>query len=143
MTLISKIQYSKHRGITKQAVNDLINNGKLVMVGNKVDVEESDKLLSPIIDNEDLDYNEARTKEKNFQAKTAELQYLELTKVLVRKTDVEKNAFDNAVEIKNLLLAIPGKVSPIIQGKNNINEIKNILKDEIVNVLESLKSKYE
>ena len=45
MTLLSQTQYAKHRGISVQRVSELKRQGRLILNGKKVEVEETDKAL--------------------------------------------------------------------------------------------------
>jgi predicted site-specific integrase-resolvase len=40
--LMSKAEYARHRGVSRQTVYDWIKKGELVMVGSKIDVEASE-----------------------------------------------------------------------------------------------------
>lgn len=143
MNLMSKSQYAKHRKCAPATVNNFINDGLVVLVGKKVDVDASDKNLCEIYDSTNYDFAEAKTREKNFQAKIAELDYEILVGTLVKKDDVKKDAFEIAIKIKNQLMSLPTKLSNELVILTDKKKIELLLKNELVSALENLKDNYE
>lgn len=45
--LMSKAEYAKHKGVSRQTVYDWIDKGEVVMSGKKIDVEATEQRNSP------------------------------------------------------------------------------------------------
>ncbi len=45
--LMSKAEYAKHKGVSRQTVYDWIEKGEVVMSGKKIDVEATEQRNSP------------------------------------------------------------------------------------------------
>lgn len=142
MELVSKAQYARMRGCAPQTINNFIKDGLVVLVGKKVDVEASNRNMCEIYDSNDYDFNEAKTREKNFQAKTAELEYEILAGSLVKKETVKRDAYEIAIKVKNQLMAIPTKISNNLLNIDDKKVIELILKNHLVSALENLKETY-
>lgn len=52
--------------------------------------------------------------------------------------DVEEFLTDMLINFKNTLLAVPGKVAPIVQGEEDINEIVKAIEKEVYEALSQL-----
>jgi hypothetical protein len=142
MNLVSKAEYARMRGCTPQTINSFINEGLIILVGKKVNVDESNKNLSDIYDSANYDFNEAKTREKNFQAKTAELEYEMLAGSLIKRETVERDAYEIAIKVKNQILALPTQMSNDLVIMIDKKEIELYLKDKFVSALENLEEKY-
>jgi hypothetical protein len=142
MNLVSKAEYARMRGCTPQTINSFIKEQLVVLVGKKVDVDESNRRLSDIYDSTKYDFGEAKTREKNFQAKTAELEYEILAGTLIKRETVERDAYEIAIKVKNQILALPTQMSNDLIMMTDKKEIELYLKDKLVSALENLKEKY-
>ncbi|MCE7868100.1 MAG: hypothetical protein DYG83_15005 [Candidatus Brocadia sp. AMX2] len=80
----------------------------------------------------------ARAMKEHFRALLAELEFKEKNGELVPVEAVRKQAFETARMVRDSLLNIPNRVSPILAAESDHREINQILTKEITQCLESL-----
>lgn len=79
---------------------------------------------------------------KNLKAEETSLKIQELKGQLHRSEDVENFTVDLCIEIRSLLLSLPGMVSIELANMKDPAEISALLKNEVCNILETL-TKYQ
>lgn len=72
------------------------------------------------------------------RARKAELEVLEITKILIPAKDVSAAAFGKARLVRDGVLNIPARVSPILAAERDAKKVNEILDKEIRQVLEVL-----
>ncbi|MBI5677731.1 MAG: hypothetical protein HZC52_04410 [Planctomycetes bacterium] len=87
-------------------------------------------------DNQDL--AKSRAIKEHFKAKLTELEFLEREGTLVPAKDVIDANFEKARQIRDQLLNIPARVSPIIAAERDAKKVHEILNNEIRQCLETL-----
>lgn len=87
-------------------------------------------------------YLEARAKREEFQAKQAELNYLERVGSLTATAGVRREAIAVARQVRNAMLAIPDRVAPVLDPANPSRAHK-LLTDEITKALRELSAALE
>ena len=111
----------------KQNCHDVLKACKAVI--DKVRGDASSELSN--IDAENLRLVKAR-------ARKAELEVLEITKILIPAKDVSDAAFEKARLVRDGVLNIPARVSPILAAERDAKKVNEILDKEIRQVLEVL-----
>ncbi len=86
------------------------------------------------------EYEKARTEKEIYRAKMAKLNYERMDGSLVPVEAVRKQAFETARMVRDSLLNIPNRVSPILAAESDHREINQILTKEITQCLENLAS---
>lgn len=86
----------------------------------------------------DFGYFEARAKREQFQAKQAELQYLEAIGQLVPKAELQQAAFRRYRAIRDKLLNIPDRLGAILAAETDPHRVHSLLGKEIQQVLHEL-----
>lgn len=99
--------------------------------------EESEKALAEGLDRS-ATYTKAKTVEKTYQAKLAEIEYNEKIGTLVRKDLIQKKTFEMARKIRNNILNIPSKIMDQLAAETDPYVIEKKLLDEITLCLEDL-----
>ncbi len=84
------------------------------------------------------EFEQAKTEREIWRAKTAKLNYEKLSGLLVYAADVTDANFEKARMIRDQLLNIPARVSPIIAAERDAKKVHEILDKEIRQVLEIL-----
>ncbi|KXK28624.1 MAG: hypothetical protein UZ01_02564, partial [Candidatus Brocadia sinica] len=84
----------------------------------------------------------ARAMKEHFRALLAELEFKEKNGELVPVEAVRKQAFETARMVRDSLLNIPNRVSPILAAESDHREINQILTKEIVQCLENLSNNF-
>lgn len=86
--------------------------------------------------NEDSSYLEARTREKQFQAKKAELDYLERVGELVSAADVREEQFEIYRQLRDKLEQIPVSVAEKLAAETDPARAEHVLRSEIRKALD-------
>jgi len=83
-------------------------------------------------------FRKARSAREVFNAKMAELKFKKESGALVPIEDVKILFFNTGRDIQTNLLNIPARLAPILAAEMNEKKCFDLIKDEIVNVLEIL-----
>lgn len=83
-------------------------------------------------------YQKSRALREIYQAKMAQLEFEEKSKVLVRVEDVKMHAFNTARVVRDSILAIPDRIAPILANCQDEFECHRIVKEELQRCLEEL-----
>lgn len=84
------------------------------------------------------DYLASRAKRENFQAKTAELEYLQAIGELVPAGEAREVAFRRYRTLRDKMLNIPERVASVIAAERDPARVHKLLTDEIKRVLNEL-----
>jgi phage terminase Nu1 subunit (DNA packaging protein) len=84
------------------------------------------------------EYEAARTEKEIYRAKMAKLNFERMDGALVPAKDVTTAAFEKARTVRDQLLNIPSRVSPILAAETNAAKVHEILDKEIRQALEVL-----
>ena len=84
------------------------------------------------------DYLAARAKREGFQAKTAELEYLQAIAELVPAGEAREVAFRRYRTLRDKMLNIPERVASVIAAERDPARVHKLLTDEIKRVLNEL-----
>lgn len=86
------------------------------------------------------EFEKAKTEREIWRAKTAKLNYEKLSGLLIYASDVRQIAFETARLLRDQLLNIPARVSPIIAAERDTKKVNEILTKEIRQCLETIAS---
>lgn len=86
----------------------------------------------------DRGYTAARAMREAFAAKTAKLEYERLSGKLIEADEVRRGAFETGRRVRDTILSIPDRLSPILAGLTDVNEIHRALTIELRAALEAL-----
>ena len=107
----------------------------------KTEAEELRETLEELgesVDFSQMTLNEVKIAKEYYQGKLAELDYRKKSGELLTREDVEREASDVALRVKNALLSLPHKLSVRLVGVESPNEMEEILEVEIRQILEEL-----
>jgi hypothetical protein len=90
---------------------------------------------------EDLTYNEARTLNEQYKALLNKQQFELREKQLVSAEDVEREAANCAVAVKDSLMAITDRVSSLVAAESDERKIRDILNREFRDVLKHVSNR--
>ncbi len=83
-------------------------------------------------------YWDARTRRETAEASKAELQLAEMSGVLVRKDQVESAAYETGRMLRDMMLAVPGKIADAIAAESDPRTVENLLREEFRKVLDEI-----
>lgn len=84
------------------------------------------------------EYEAARTEKEIYRAKMAKLNYERMDGTLVLAEEVKKASFEAARLVRDSLLNIPNRISPIVAAEHDAKKVHDLLDKEIRQCLETL-----
>jgi phage terminase Nu1 subunit (DNA packaging protein) len=134
---------SKAFGVSQVSVRNWIDRGipcKRTSKGYTFDLTEAiqwrEKHLQKAKQGSNNEYEAARTEKEIYRAKMAKLNFERMDGSLVSAKDVTDCAFEKARQIRDSLLNIPARVSPILAAEKDSKKVHEILDKEIRQCLE-------
>lgn len=157
--------YANHAGITKTAAAKQLQRVGVDYM-QAFDFDEADRLRKaarhadraqfskPIYvqqgedphgdDDEDLDplkdpaIAKSQAKKEEFRAKLVELEYEERVGTLVKKSEVEKEAFRVGRLVRDAVLNVPSRLAGILAAESDQRKVHDLLEKELRQALEAL-----
>jgi hypothetical protein len=136
IALISKSEYARRRGCTEAAVRRAVKDGRISLIDGKIDPVAADAQWAsnsrvragskPTIearaaDQEDTEggYWQSRARREAAEAEMAELKLAEQRGSLVRAADVRAVFSQRLAGLRNSLLQIPARLSPVMAAESD------------------------
>jgi hypothetical protein len=151
---MSRADYARRIGVTRQRVHQLEAMGRVVLIGGAVDVAQSDAMLAGDTDPrvkhsaarlagsaEVASMTAARTREVEARALRAELLAGQLTGDLVLVSDVEREARDQGARLRSLAEGLPDRVCYELAMVSDAEEVRRRLAKEIHHMLVAFASR--
>lgn len=165
---ISIRAYAAKKGISDTAVRKAIKSGRITLTKNgKINPTIADKQWVANTDpaqvyaiKEDksspqdmpssgnnggigVSYQQSRAIREAYEARLKKLEFDERTGKLISTETVQREAFNAARKTRDMVLNIPDKVIPLLVGKTDIHEMKEILRKELLRTLENLANLFD
>lgn len=137
-------QLARAFGISQVSIRNWLDKGLphiRTSRGYTFDLAESIKWREKILKDAKTvggDFEAARAEKELWRAKTCKLNFERLEGSLVDAESVRQAAFSKARLVRDSLLNIPARVSPILAAETNAKKINEILTQEIRQALENL-----
>ena len=141
--LITQAEYARRRDVTPQTIGTWKTLGRIVMVGRKVNVAASDKMLEET----ECPGNKAGADEragkstdtgKSFQESRAELQAIKVKQaqleldqsigILILREDAERQAFSDGRRFRDSMMALPDQYADRLAIITNVREMREALR---------------
>jgi len=159
---LTQSAYARHRGCSHTAVAKALAAGRINRLPDgTIDPTEADQMWgansrlkadtpqtaaarkaegkpAPAPPSGQADYYEERAKHEAAKRALAELKLAETEGALVRRAAVSKVLFEAAREARNRLLAIPGRLAPLVAVCSDVAECGRLIADEVQQALEDL-----
>lgn len=136
IALISKSEYARRRGCTEAAVRRAVKDGRISLIDGKIDPVAADAQWArnsrvragskPTnearpVDQEDTEggYWQSRARREAAEAEMAELKLAEQRGALVRTADVRAVFSQRLAGLRNSLLQIPARLSPVMAAESD------------------------
>lgn len=87
---------------------------------------------------EGVTLSEAKVLKEYWLGKKAELDYKRMSGEVIDNREVERQAFEIARTVRNAILAIPSRISPLLASQNDAHNIRTILTKELSTALEAI-----
>lgn len=165
---ISIRAYAARKGVSDTAVRKAIKSGRVTLTKNgKINPTIADKQWEANTDpaqvyaiKEDnapaqettssgsisgigVSYQQSRAIREAYEARLKKLEFDERTGKLISTETVQREAFNAARKTRDMVLNIPDKVIPLLVGKTDIHEMKEILRKELLRTLENLANLFD
>lgn len=88
-------------------------------------------------------YQQSRAIREAYEARLKKLEFDERTGKLISTETVQREAFNAARKTRDMILNVPDKVIPLLIGKTDIHEMKEILRKELLRTLENLANLFD
>lgn len=136
IALVSKSEYARRRGCTEAAVRRAVKDGRISLIDGKIDPVAADAQWArnsrvragskPTadarpVDQEDAEggYWQSRARREAAEAEMAELKLAEQRGALVRTADVRAVFSQRLAGLRNSLLQIPARLSPVMAAESD------------------------
>jgi transcriptional regulator with XRE-family HTH domain len=157
--LVSQAELARRLGVSRQYISKLVKEGKLELVGRKLDAEASMAVLEGLSDparprktalasappaREIVDreppptFAEAKTMKEVYLAKMARLKYEEEAGRFLEKAEVERRAQEVGMVVRQNLLSLPSRLMDQLAAESDPREINALLEGEVREVLKML-----
>lgn len=90
-----------------------------------------------------VSYQQSRAIREAYEARLKKLDFDERTGKLLSTEMVQREAFNAARKTRDMVLNVPDKVIPLLVGKTDIHEMKEILRKELLRTLENLANLFD
>lgn len=153
MSLLSARQYAKHRGVSHTAVQKALRDGRIPSSGGRIDPAVADRAWKantdpskqtttvanePGSDAARGSYTTSRAVRESYLARLAKLEYEEKSGRLVSADEVRISTFNVARAARNMLLALPDRLAPILAAMTSAREVHALLSTEVRRVCEEI-----
>lgn len=143
MGLMIPARYARSRGISRQTVSELIENGVLQLVdGKQLDAGQADlaRQSSPHSPKAATDsgVGRSRAEREKYKARLAKLEYRERAGKLISLIEVQRVISGAAATVRDQLLSLPDRVAPVVASVTDPLQVRNLIRDEMLKALSSL-----
>jgi hypothetical protein len=151
--MISQAKYARRHGVARSSISRAVRDGRIPTKDGKINPRVADDAWRKSTDPSKVrnrrksgsgqgsgsqTYASSRALRESFQAKIKRLEYEELVGELVRVEVVQAAWFKLARRARDLLLAIPDRLAPILAAITEPAEVQRKLTDELRRVCEQL-----
>ena len=139
---VTKSEYARYRGVTPIYISRWIERDKVPTKDGKLEVEVADRYWHkrPQSRQKKIDFDEARTKKMEADARLAEMSADTMASQLVETASVVETWERSFAKIKTKMTALPNKMGPILAVQDDPKICTNQLKNAINKILNELAS---
>ena len=139
---VTKSEYARYRGVTPIYISRWIERDKVPTKDGKLEVEVADRYWHkrPQSRQKKIDFDEARTKKMEADARLAEMSADTMASQLVETASVVETWERSFAKIKTKMPALPNKMGPILAVQDDPKICTNQLKNAINKILNELAS---
>ena len=139
---VTKSEYARYRGVTPIYISRWIERDKVPTKDGKLEVEVADRYWHkrPQSRQKKIDFDEARTKKMEADARLAEMSADTMASQLVETSSVVETWERSFAKIKTKITALPNKMGPILAVQDDPKICTNQLKNAINKILNELAS---
>tara|TARA_R100000805_G_C3594497_1_gene95842 strand:+ start:73 stop:564 length:492 start_codon:yes stop_codon:yes gene_type:complete len=137
---VTKSEYARYRGVTPIYVSRWIERDKVPTKDGKLEIEVANRYWHkrPQSRQKKIDFDEARTKKMEADARLAEMNADTMASQLVETQSVVETWERSFAKIKTKMTALPNKMGPILAVQDDPKIVTNQLKNAINKILNEL-----
>jgi len=154
--LFSYSEYARHRKCSPANITKAIAKGKITPINGKIDSEKADiewVQNSPRLQNRQKNFELAeelapdssitsltriRAMHEGLRAKKTKLEVDQLEGTLIDAKAVKDASFNQARLVRDTLLSVPNRLSPVVANETDEHRVHQLIKDEIVSCLKAI-----
>lgn len=145
--LLTQTAYAKHRGVAQPTVSNAVRTGRIPTHNGRIDPVEADEAWAEntrtkahLAGADSGTLLDARVAYETARARLTELTYEERRADLVSRAEVEKVAFETARRARELLLTLPDRILPVLDGLTDAGDRYAALTAEVDRICAELSS---
>lgn len=159
--LVSQTEFAKRVGVSRQRIGKLVKRGIIILVDNKVDVDQAVAAIDqthdparqhkmnteaagasasakPPAEEKTGTVASARAVLENFRARSAKLKYEKDAGKVVDRGIVRRHAFAEGRAVRDAFMSLGGRLRDRLAGEDDPIEIHKLLDAEVAKVLREL-----
>lgn len=150
--LVTQAGLARRLQVSKSTINRAVQKGRIMLnAEGKVDLESALKAFEDTKDRtqdrrpppvtptrEGVTFAELQSRKLALQCALLKQEHDRESGKLVEVEEVQKVAFETARTARDLLLAVPDRIAPIVAGIDNPFEVNRIISEELRNVCEQI-----
>ncbi|MHB1098522.1 MAG: hypothetical protein ACYCZR_03090 [Burkholderiales bacterium] len=153
--LVTQAEYARHRGVSPMAVSKAVKAKRILLIDGKIDPEVADiqweKNTHPeqaaranagkgpqLAANESSEYWLIKIRREKAEALKIELQLAEMCGKLVERAKVEAASYQVGRLLRDMVLAVPGKLAAELAAISDPMQIEIRMRDELRKVLSEI-----
>ena len=147
--LTTQAEYARTKGFSRQFISKMVKKGVLTLMDGKIDPDQADREISAARDpardglrktgkkpEAASSYWKARTQREQIRAKREALEYGRLVGKLVDAEEVRLAAFNRGRILRDAILNLPDRLSPLLASESDPKKVNVILSKELRAALE-------
>ena len=139
MRLLTQAQYARARGLSRQAISQAVKDGRISLVGGKVDPSLADAIFALSMTGAGIpSFAESRAAREAFQAKLKRLEYERRRGALVPINEVDHFVSGMIITAREILSALPGELREMLAAETQSEKVEAMLRREINRALSQL-----
>lgn len=142
MKIKNKSELSQIFGVSLNTIDAWLRKGMPHKISKKgryeFDVETIIKWRESLLKVSDDEMRKAKIQREVYKAKLCQLQFEKESGLLVYAADVKHAAFESGRMLRDQLLNIPARVSPILAAERDTKKVNEILTKEIRQCIETI-----
>ena len=152
--LMTQSEYAKYRNCSRQYISKLIDQGRITLIGDKIDPQQADQEIASTADpmhpknintSEKEHYNEvykkAKTKRMAFEFKSEKLTNEINHGMWIPIREVIQHATATGMTVRDQLANIPQRFAPLLADENQRSVALAELKKELHNIVKQSRSR--
>ena len=149
MSVISIRGLADVLGVNESSIRRAVQSGRIELVrdsNGNINIENARQQWNEIAKNPStmpeqtsgVNYQKSKAHKEMYEALIKKMEYEEKAGRLVDKAQVERDTFAANRVARDILLQLPGKLSPILIGETDMHKFEDVMRKEIIKALQNV-----